>query len=116
MNLEVPRHVYNIARGGKMFVCTEAGCGKSFVRAENLAGHRLNHKSVLKIPDDQDSTTGENENRLHKIYSCPRCPKVFIRPVLYQRHKTRHENRTWYREVGGVVEKSVKRNLNRNYP
>jgi hypothetical protein len=72
--------------------------------AENLARHWLNHKSDVKIPGDQDSTTGENENRLHKIYSCPRCPKLFIRPVLYQRHKTRHENRTWYGQVGGVVE------------
>jgi hypothetical protein len=34
--------------------------------AENLARHWLNHKSDVKIPDDQDSTTGENENRLHK--------------------------------------------------
>ena len=72
--------------------------------AENLARHWLNHKSDRKIPDDQDSTTGENENRLHKIYSCPRCPKVFIRSVLNQRHTTRHKEGMWYRQVGGVVE------------
>jgi hypothetical protein len=101
---------------GKTFVCTEASCEKSFVRAEHLARHRLNRKSDLKIRDDEASTTDENEDRPDKIYSCPRCPKEFVRPDLYQRHKARHEKGMWYRQVGGVVEKSVQRSPNRKHP
>ncbi|KAF2133028.1 hypothetical protein P153DRAFT_178371 [Dothidotthia symphoricarpi CBS 119687] len=58
---------------GKIFVCSDAGCGRSFTRAEHLQRHLLNHSD------------GE--------YTCGRCRAHFKRRDLLERHIFRHQQK-----------------------
>ncbi|KAH8688775.1 putative krueppel c2h2-type zinc finger protein [Talaromyces proteolyticus] len=69
------------ARG---YSCTEPGCGKTFLRAEHLSRHRLNHQPK-------------------QIFQCASCPKRFVRKDLLRRHERRHEKGMWFRNSGGFV-------------
>lgn len=57
------------------FHCSEAGCGKSYTRAEHLARHQLNHSPK-------------------QVYCCQEvgCDNTFVRLDLYERHRARHES------------------------
>ncbi|XPS70937.1 hypothetical protein M3J09_003133 [Ascochyta lentis] len=58
---------------GRKFVCDNAGCGRSFTRAEHLQRHLLNH------------STGE--------HTCDRCRAHFKRRDLLERHMARHKQK-----------------------
>ncbi|KAK9894300.1 hypothetical protein P389DRAFT_174352 [Cystobasidium minutum MCA 4210] len=58
----------------KVYVCSHDGCGKSFMRSDHLARHKLNHEP-------------------QQIFHCDRCPRTFVRPDLLKRHAERHDKR-----------------------
>lgn len=83
-------------------VCTEPACGRSFVRSEHLSRHRLNRQFIC-LHMLHYVLTDKGPDHANKVFACSRCPKRFVRPDLYQRHKARHDRGMHFRNTGGVV-------------